>query len=696
MPATEVVYGFIPGWLILALAIAIGVGLFLRDAYRLFRLMRLGRSERRTDQPLQRTVGWVLNVLAQARLLSRTYPGVMHALIFWGFLVITLSTIEIFGRGLWSGFRLPFISDTGAFLYLVDTFQLLVLVGIGMALYRRIAVKPWYLNLSGDAIIILSLISTLMITAFLQEGFAIAAAMWHPEPAFNRDRAFVGTFLARFLVRAGYGADLAGHIAFWWLHVLTLLGFLAYLPHSKHLHIVTAPFNVWLRRLSPKGQLPYQNVEEALEHDEPIGVSEINHLTWKDLLDSYTCTECGRCTSECPASISGKPLSPKDLILNLRHYLLERGPQLLARSTDAQIATTTAHGEAEQATRVLVGDVITDEVLWDCTTCRACVDACPVFIDHVPKIVEMRRHLVMGESRIGKDLQSLFENLEATGNPWRFPRARRADWAAGLEIPTIEEAPDAQVLYWVGCFGSFDDRSKKVAQAFSRLMRRAGVSFAILGNRENCTGDPARRAGNEYLYQMLAAENVETLNEATDGGKRTIVTACPHCFNTISDEYPQFGGAFRVMHHTQFLAQLLAERKLKPEVGKPAAISYHDPCYLGRYHDTYDEPRQLLEAIPGVTLREIAPCREKAMCCGAGGAHAFMEETRGRRINHIRLEQAMAVEPERMATACPYCLMMFEDATGAKGVADTLPVRDVAELIEASLGPADEELPAAD
>jgi Fe-S oxidoreductase len=683
MPATQIAYGFIPGQLLLLVAILVGFGLFARDASKLYKIMRLGQPASRTDQPLVRTQSWIKHVLAQGRLLTRTYPGVMHALIFWGFLVITVGTIEQFFRGL-TGFPLPVITGNPLFMMLVDTFQLLVLVGIAMALYRRIAVKPWYLNLSGDAIIILSLITTLMITAFLWEAFLVAG-----DPAHQAEYRwwYIGSTLGNAFRGMGIDAALTAHRFFWWAHIITLLGFLAYLPHSKHLHIVTAPFNVWLRNLAPKGQLPYFNVEEAIEQEKSLGVAEITDLTWKDLLDSYTCTECGRCTSQCPASISGKPLSPKDVILDLRHYLLERGPQLLAGTTngDAAVATTAAHPGAEEAQRALVGEVIKDEELWDCTTCRACVDACPVFIDHVTKIVNMRRHLVMSESRFGKDLTGLFDNLEQTGNPWKFPRNKRADWAADLGIATLEEAQDADVLYWVGCFGSYDDRSKKVARSFSRLMQRAGVKFAILGNTENCTGDPARRAGNEYLYQIFAQENVETLNAAKEAGIKTIVTACPHCFNTIADEYPQFGGRYEVMHHTQFLAKLVADGTLKPEHAREEAISYHDPCYLGRYHDTYDEPRSLLEAIPGVNLKEIAPCREKAMCCGAGGAHAFMEETRGRRINHVRLEQAMAGNPERLATACPYCLMMFEDATGAKGVSDTLPVQDVAELLEASL-----------
>ncbi|MPZ14230.1 MAG: 4Fe-4S dicluster domain-containing protein [Chloroflexi bacterium] len=677
MPATQISYGFIPGQLVLLVAIAVGAGLFLRDALSLYRLMRVGGPAHRTDRPLERTRGWILNVLGQGRLLTRPYPGIMHALIFWGFVVITFSTVEQLGRGLWADFRLPVIGGSAPFLFAVDAFQLFVLVGVAMAFYRRIRVRPWYLNLTGDAILILSLISTLMVTAFLTEGFGIAA---FPESG-SQWQVF-GTALANALAPLGFDVNRAGHVVSWWAHILTVLGFLAYLPHSKHLHIVTAPFNAWLRNLAPKGQLPYINVEEALEQEKPVGVSEIPHLSWKDILDTYTCTECGRCTSECPASITDKPLSPKDLILDLRRHVLAHGPAL--RFGQANGDADGAAGSGERAQR-MVGDVITDDVLWDCTTCRACVDACPVFIDHVSKIVQMRRHLVMEESRIGKDLQTLFENLDATGNPWRLPRARRADWASAVGVPTLEEAPGADVLYWVGCFGAYDDRAKKVAGAFARLLQRAGVRFAILGPAETCTGDPARRAGNEYLYQTLAQQNVETLNAAKEAGIKTIVTACPHCFNTISDEYPQLGGSFRVMHHTQLLDALVREGRLRPEAAREEAIAYHDPCYLGRYHSTYDEPRHVLASVPGVELREIHPCREKAMCCGAGGAHAFMEEKRGRRINHVRLEQAMAVGPQRIATACPYCMMMFEDATSTKGVAEQLPVQDVAELLEASV-----------
>jgi Fe-S oxidoreductase len=555
------------------------------------------------------------------------------------------------------------------------------------------------LSYNADAIIILSLITTLMVTAFLATSTQIA---YQVEPW---DR---WSYLSSLLAPAWSGVDkgsLAGwHRAFWWAHVLTVLGFLAYLPHSKHLHIVTAPFNVWFRNLAPPGALPYRDVEAALEAGLPLGAGEVTDLSWKDLLDGYTCTECGRCQDACPASRTGKPLSPKHLILDLKHYLVEQGPALLpGRSPSREAAQGAGPGPAPKP--ALAGDVITDEVLWDCTTCLACVEACPVFIDHVPKIVEMRRHLVMDENRFGPDARRLFDNLEASGNPWRFPRSTRADWtvAAGedLEIPVLGAAPpgapagaapvsvdDVDVVYWVGCAGAYDARYQKVARAFAGLLRQAGVRFAILGAGETCTGDPARRAGHEYLYQVLARQNVEALNALA---VKKIVATCPHCFNTLKDEYPQLGGRYEVLHHSELLAELVRDGRLAPATtplpgGAPRTITYHDPCYIGRYHRLFDQPRRVLEALPGLALEEIPHHnRERAMCCGGGGARAFFEETRGRRINHLRLEHAEAAQPDAIATSCPYCIMMLEDATRTKDRYEALPVRDIAELLAASL-----------
>lgn len=685
MLATRDPYLFLPGWLPLLAVIVVAVVLFFRPARHLYRLMMLGGPDNRTDQSGQRWWTFTQHVLAQGRLLTDSYSGWMHALIFWGFIVITVGSIETLGKGLWQGFFIPVLDRNPAFLLSLDLFQVLVLVGVGMAFYRRLLWQPLRLSYTADALIILSLIAGLMISDFAADGFAIAYDR-HPLDVWSP----VGSLLAGVLQPLGGPANLALHKVFWWSHVGILLGFLAYLPHSKHLHIVTAPFNVWLRSTAPRGQLSYLDIEQALEKDEPIGASEIDHFSWKHLLDLYTCTECGRCEAVCPASRTGKPLSPKKLVLDLKHYLLERGPQLLSDGARAPGAGGEGSpGEVEHAP--MLGGVIADEVLWDCTTCRACMQACPVFIEHVPKIIDMRRNLVMVESRFGPNLQKLFDNLEASGNPWRFPKISRADWAKDLGVKTMAEATDGtdrsssdpEYLYWVGCAGSHDERNMKVARSLSRLMARAGVKFAILGVEEGCTGDPARRAGNEYLFQVLAQQNVETLSRHN---VKKIVASCPHCFNTLRNEYPQFGGNFEVIHHSQLLAELVANGKLEPSQALNQPVAYHDPCYLGRYHEIYDQPRQLLSSIPGLELREIPKgCRENAMCCGAGGARAFLEEKRGKRINHLRLEQALEAEPKTLATGCPYCLMMLEDGARAKGVYDELPVADVAELLEQSL-----------
>ena len=692
-------FGVIPPHLALLAAVVLAGGLFVVYAWRLYRLMCLGRSVSRTDRPLERAKGFAVHVLSQGRLLTEPYSGIMHALIFWGFIVITVVTVDMLLTGLIPGLELPLISRNPLLLVTVETFQAFVLLALGMAFLRRLVLRPRRLNYNVDAYIILGLITTLMVTAFLATSTLIAyeARPW--------DR---WSYISSVLAPLWSGVEprtLAGlHRAFWWSHVLTVLAFFAYLPHSKHLHIITAPFNVWLRNLEPRGALPYRDVEAALESGQPLGAGEVTELTWKDLLDSYTCTECGRCEAACPASRTGKPLSPKDLVVDLRHYVVEHGRALLPQRSEAR-------GEHGAPRPGLVGEVIADEVLWDCTTCGACVDACPVFIDHVPKIVEMRRHLVMEQNRFGQDAQRLFENLEVSGNPWRFPRASRSDWAAGLDIPVLGQdvnVEDVSLVYWVGCAGAHDERYQKVARMFAGLLQQAGVRFAILGAQETCTGDPARRAGHEYLFQLLARQNVETLNGLD---VKKIVATCPHCFNTLKDEYPQVGGQYEVIHHSELLAQLVREGRLRPGDGQwprrlathrkrrqgaeergqgqddaapqhERSVTYHDPCYIGRYHGLYDQPREVLQALPGLRFREIPRHhRQHAMCCGAGGARAFMEETRGTRINHLRLEHAAAAQSDIIATSCPYCIMMLEDATRTTGRYEALPVRDISELL---------------
>ncbi|MBX5493014.1 MAG: (Fe-S)-binding protein [Chloroflexi bacterium] len=678
--------GPLPTWLLLWLLTVGAVVAFLWSAGRLVRLLRAGAPDPRFDRPWERLRQVVTDVLGHGRLLAtRRYSGLLHLFIFWGFVILTIGTIEHFLHGLVPGAQLPLLGAWGPYRFSQDLFNVLVLVGVAMAFYQRLVLRPPRLTYNADALLILGLIGALMVTNLLAAGARIAL---HPLPVDGWMP--VSQTIAGLLRGAPPGWQEALYRVGWWGHVLLVLGFLVYIPHSKHLHIVTAAPNVYLRSLRPKGELRPIDIERALENDEPVGVSRIEQLSWKDLLDTYSCTECGRCQAECPASLSGKELSPKYLILDLKEHLLhDEAARLLTRRSP-----TSGNGEAEAASgaapgeprRALVGEVIHDQVLWDCVTCRACMDACPVFIEHVPKIVEMRRHLVMEASRILPEWQKLFDNVEASGNPWRFPRHARADWAKGLGIPTLAERPDAEYIFWVGCAGSYDERNIKVSQALARLLERAGVSYAILGREESCTGDPVRRVGNEYLFQMQAQQNIATLQQYMP---KKIVTACPHCFNTLGVEYRAFGGSFEVIHHAQLLDRLVAEGRLRPQERLAATLTYHDPCYLGRYHDIYDPPRRALEAIPGVRLTEMERHRERGFCCGAGGGHAFCEERTGRRINHLRVEQALAVQPQGVATACPYCLMMFEDGARAKEVYETLPVADVAELLERATRPAE-------
>jgi Fe-S oxidoreductase len=457
--------------------------------------------------------------------------------------------------------------------------------------------------------------------------------------------------------------------AAWWLHAALLLSFLVWLPYSKHLHVLAAPLNVFFATLEPKGR--FRTVD--LENAETFGVGQITEFTWKDLFDTYNCTECGRCTSRCPANMSGKELDPKMLILHLQERLMEEGPALVAGSKNgAPAGAAPAHGGA------LVGDVIHDNVLWACTMCRWCVDACPVFIEHVPKITDMRRFLVLTESRFPAELQPAFRNMETNGNPWQMSWQTRADWAADLGVRVMSDVREAEYLYWVGCYGSFDERNKKVARAFVKLMQAAQVDFAILGNEERCTGEPARRLGHEYLYQTLAQGNVETLKQYRF---QTIVTACPHCFNTIKNEYPDFDGHFRVIHHSQLLDDLVGSGRLRVARDQTDRITYHDACNLGRYNDVYDEPRRVLASLTQGPIVEMELSRSRGFCCGGGGGRVLMEEHEGRRVNQVRVEQAMEVNPDILASACPFCLTMFEDGVKAKEVGDRIKTRDIAEVL---------------
>jgi Fe-S oxidoreductase len=647
-------YGILPGWLPFYTLIVLALVLFVRRALYLARLLLTGKPAMRWDH-LPARVGKVLvYVFGQLRLISGDFPpGLMHATIFWGFIVLTLGTIEFFGKGVYEGFELPFLSGTPGYLVLQDVFSLAVIAAVGYAAFRRLVTKPKRLTLSTEGLVILLLIFGLMVTDLLADAGRIALG---PTPA---DRwSFAGSALAAGL--SGALVPVVFHGA-WWLHEVILLGFLVWLPYSKHLHVLAAPLNVFFAPLGPEGKFSTPD----LENSETFGAGAVTDLTWKDLFDLYNCTECGRCTSMCPANVSGKELDPKMLILHLQDHLLENGPKLLGAGGEA-------HGGA------MVGDVIHDNVLWACTTCRWCVDACPVFIEHVPKIVDMRRWLVLTESRFPAELQPAFRNLENNGNPWQMAWQTRADWAQDLGIKVMTDVREAEYLYWVGCYGSFDERNKKVARALVKLLQAAGVDFAILGTEERCTGEPARRLGHEYLYQTLAQGNVETLKQYRF---QKIVTACPHCFNTIKNEYPDFGGRFEVLHHSQLLDDLVRSGRLRPASDESRRITYHDACNLGRYNGIYDEPRRVLASIGRTELVEMELSRSRGFCCGGGGGRAWLEEHEGRRVNQVRVEQAMEVNPDVLASACPFCLTMFEDGVKAKEVADRIKTRDIAEIL---------------
>ncbi|HLJ66940.1 MAG TPA: (Fe-S)-binding protein [Chloroflexota bacterium] len=686
----QITYGsLLPGWLLLLAMAGIAAAVFARRVYQLYRYMRLGAPDDRFADNGERIRRFLEFVIGQGRLFRDPRAGAMHAAIFWGFIVITVGTIELLGRGFFGRFAIPLVSGQPWFLLALDIFEAAVVLAIVYAFYRRLVSRPRRLYFSGEALVILGLIVGLMVTSFLAGGFRLAH-----DPALSSQWAPVTDWLGRNLRHAGVGSATAlrWYQVFWWGHVAILFTFLAFIPYSKHLHIATAPFNVYFSSTRPRGQLAAIDFETT----ENLGASKVEDLSWKHLLDTYTCTECGRCDAVCPATSTGKELKPRSIILNLQHYLIdEAGPRLLAdqpqrsgtpRWMPSLPGRSGTQVEQDTALRPLLGDVISEQALWECTTCRACMQECPVFIEHVPKIVDMRRALVMMESRFPPELNDVFRGLEMAGNPWQYSNETRALWSAELEVPIFEDRipDDVEYLFWVGCYGSFDNRNKKVSMALGRILQRAGVSFGILGPREKCCGDPARRAGNEYLYQMLAEENVATLNEVD---ARKIVTACAHCFNNLKNELPQRGGRYEVVHHSELIAQLVAEGRLRLDQPIDRTVTYHDPCYLGRYNGVFDPPRFVLERIEKLELREMARSRDRSFCCGAGGARGFMEEPAGHRVNEARVAQAEETGATTLAVSCPFCMNMFQDGIQGRGAGDRLVGEDIAELAEQASRP---------
>ncbi len=718
----------IPFYPLVVVPIVMAIALFWRRARWHMAILRLGQPLNRTDRIGKRIGALGVFVFGQRRLLQDPGPGLAHAFVFWGFIVLLATTGNYITNGLVEaivGWPL------GGFFWSVIVFFANVFVGLVLAsvvyyVVRRVVVRPARLALTRDAFVILGLIFAIVLTELIGDAFAYVVEPDAPA----RTWAVLAGPLSVALAPMGAEAALVGFGLMAWAHIGLVLGFGAYLPYSKHLHIISSEPNVYFKSLEPRGALRKMDLEaEPEDGSEPVfGARTLEDLTWRHLLDPLACTECGRCMEFCPASVTGKTLSPKHLMEGMRDQILAAETALAAAASAQRAWKGGANGGAaasedalglarqraeEALTLPLIDNAIPEEAVWQCTTCGWCVEGCPVLIEHVDTIVEIRRNAVLEESRFPKELNAAFRNMENAGNPWGQPKASRLDWAKGLDVPVLAEADasraapsvngdawrtifearpthdalDGRVLFWVGCAGAFDDRNRKVVRAMAQLLRQADVSFAVLGPRETCTGDPARRAGNEYLFQMLAEENVATLSAAhADHGISTIVATCPHCFNTIRNEYPQFGlRGIQVIHHTQLLDRLVADGRLVPSEHHEAVVAYHDACYLGRYNQVYDEGRRVVESVPGQSIVEMDLHHRRGMCCGAGGARMWMEEREGKRINHKRVEQALEKTPDEIATACPFCLIMLRDGTTDLERTDVA-VRDVAELLADATG----------
>jgi Fe-S oxidoreductase len=649
----------------LALLAAGGVAatLFARRALMLVALVRMGKPTDRPASTTERVRTEAVVVLGQRKLFQRLIPGLVHAFIFWGFVVLFPTIVMAALGAIDKDWTIPWLGHQGWFALLVDVFATLVLIGVLSAMWIRKVQRPERFKGShlGEADLILGLIAGIVTTLLLWHASKIALdlnewpAGW--SPISNALSNVFGT---------GNATEVLERVLVW-AHILIVLGFLAYLPHSKHLHIATAGINVWFSRTRQRGRLEPLDFATEDEAAMRFGTATVTDMTWKQMIDTMSCTECGRCQDVCPAYATGKELSPKLLIMGLRDQLFAEGPKALAASRG---------GEAFEPT-ALVGTAVSEDVVWDCVTCGACVRECPVAIEHVDHIVDLRRSLVMVESRFPTETGTMVRDLERAQNPWGKPQTERAEWADGLDVRVLQPGePAPELLYWVGCAASYDDRARQTARSLAALLDAAGLEWAILGPRECCTGDPARRMGNEYTFQAYAEQNVSTLGEA---GVTRIVATCPHCFNTLSHEYPDFGGRYEVIHHTELLAELVRDGRLATVAGAEE-VAYHDSCYLARHNDVIAAPREVLRSI--ARPLELARSGKRTFCCGAGGAHMWMEE-RGSAINEERAREAVASGASTLAVACPFCTMMLDD--GVRQIGGDVRVADVATLLAEAL-----------
>lgn len=654
--------------ILMVLLLGAGFGFFSARVIWLYRIMKSvsGTSGTRADRVGQRIKLLFTDVLGQRHVRQKTLPGWAHLFIFFGFLAVQPHSLELMIKGIFPGFGvehwLPRVY--GAYLFIADPLAFLVLFGLLFALYRRLVVKPAYLTDKLDARLILLFTAVIIVTFHLINAFQLVL----PPGDSGFDHARYFTVSAVFSKVFGLSAltiagKRLGYDICYWIHILTILGFLIYIPYSKHLHLLAAVPNIFLKPLDlPKAMMKTDLEDETAEH---FGLVDIYDLNWKNVLDLYACTECGRCEEQCPASMTDKPLSPKRVVSDVKHALLGQADRLLSEAP------------SDFDPLVTDGSPIHGNVIWSCTTCRACETVCPVEIQHLDLLLEMRKSQVLMESAFPPELQETFMNFENQSNPWGFGSDSRGDWCAGMDVPLMMDHPDADILYYVGCAGSFDDRGKQISKAMVDVLKKADVDFAILGPEERCNGDMARRAGNEYLAQTMIFENIEVLRQYRP---KTILTHCPHCFNSFKNEYPRFGAEYKTVHHSQFLLKLIREKRLTLDRTANERFTFHDSCYLGRWNGLYDTPRELIREL-GLSDRFMEMKRIKAsgLCCGAGGTRMFMEEHIGTRINHERATEVAETGAALVAAACPYCITMLRD--GLADLEADVAVQDIAEII---------------
>jgi len=698
--------------LLMTLLLIVALAVFGRTMARKIQLLRALSPTHRTDHLMERFKNMVVYAIGQKRLIARANErssGIMHAFIFWGFCVLVVRSLSLYGEGFQQGFHLPLLGDDYLLGYLYiglkDITEGIVLLMIVYAIFRRSRIKPERMHNTFEAYLVLVMIGVLMISDLLYDGARYNLVQLYNNPDgihyFNNPQ-YGSEFLwtpisvgaAAVISGVGMQANTTIMVIMFWLHICTQLAFLNILPLGKHFHVITALPNVFLKSLGYPHEKPklLDLEDEAAWEDESLGINHIHQLNWKQGLDLFTCTECGRCKEVCPTHATDKPLNLHEFNDMLKAELMANADNIIKKARlSATIDDSDDAGNIEKireqtaalnSEKQLIGEIISEDTLWACTTCRACEEVCPVTIEHVPRITALRQGQFLMAEAYPKELNTALKGLERNGNPWGIGYDKRADWADGLDVKTMADDADVDYLFWVGCAGSFDDRSKKVSTSIVKILKKAGVRFAILGVEEKCTGDFARRVGNEMLFQMMAQENIETLNSYK---VKKIITACPHCLNTLKHEYPEMGGSYEVMHHAEFIDQLVNEGKIQLTPSLSGALTYHDPCYLGRYNNIFDAPRSILRSVSKDGLKELTRHGRESFCCGAGGGRMWMEETIGKRIYLERAEEIVGKQVTDVAVGCPFCLTMIEDGMKELGREEEIKTRDIAELVEKNM-----------